>query len=72
MNFIHNLPNFPFTTQPDMFSRSIFLLFFVGLLVPLISASSLTGSRLLVILEDAEERASYSQFLGDLKGKRNN
>lgn len=32
-------------------------------------AASLTGSRLLVVLEDTEQKASYSQFFGDLEAR---
>ena len=34
----------------------------------LVTAESLTGPRLLVVLEDADLKASYSQFFGDLEG----
>lgn len=33
-----------------------------------VSALSAAGSRLLVVLDDVEEKAAYSFFLGDLKG----
>lgn len=40
----------------------------VLLLVGAVSAISATGNRLLAILDDAADKAKYSQFLGDLGG----
>ncbi len=40
----------------------------VLLWVALVSAISTTGDRLLVILDSADDKASYSKFLGDLEG----
>ncbi|CCX33821.1 Dolichyl-diphosphooligosaccharide--protein glycosyltransferase subunit WBP1 [Pyronema domesticum] len=37
--------------------------------VSVASAASLTGSRLLVVLEDSDLKATYSQFLGDLEAR---
>lgn len=37
-------------------------------LLGVVQAVSYTGSRLLVVLEDAGEREKYSVFLGDLEG----
>lgn len=34
------------------------------------SAVSTTGGRLLVLLDDVSEKSAYSQFFGDLAGKR--
>lgn len=39
-----------------------------GLFASLASAASLTGPRLLVVLEGQDEKANYSQFFGDLEG----
>jgi oligosaccharyltransferase complex subunit beta len=55
--------------QRNMASRSALLLLFIGLFASLISAVSLTGQRVLVVLEEAGEKESYSQFLGDLEGE---
>ncbi|KAK3694289.1 Dolichyl-diphosphooligosaccharide--protein glycosyltransferase subunit WBP1 [Podospora appendiculata] len=46
-----------------------FLSFLGLLLVTVVSAISTTGDRLLVILDDVADKASYSQFLGDLEGR---
>jgi oligosaccharyltransferase complex subunit beta len=37
------------------------------LLATLVSAISSTGDRLLAVLDDVAEKASYSKFLGDLE-----
>ena len=34
-----------------------------------VAAVSTAGNRLLVVLDDVEEKLAYSTFLGDLKGK---
>lgn len=34
-----------------------------------VSAVSTTGNRLLVVLDDVEEKTAYTGFLGDLSGK---
>ncbi|KAF8545490.1 Dolichyl-diphosphooligosaccharide--protein glycosyltransferase subunit WBP1 [Trichophaea hybrida] len=39
------------------------------LYVCLVSATSLTGSRLLVVLEDTDLKTAYSKFFGDLEGR---
>lgn len=44
-----------------------FLSFFFLLLAALASAISSTGDRLLAVLDDVSEKASYSKFLGDLE-----
>jgi hypothetical protein len=38
-------------------------------LLSLVSAVSVTGKRLLVVLEDVEEKVKYQRFLEDLKGE---
>lgn len=45
-----------------------FLSFSFLLLATLVSAISSTGDRLLAVLDDVADKASYSKFLGDLKG----
>lgn len=45
-----------------------FLSFFVLLLAAVVQAVSSTGSRLLVVLDDAADKGKYSTFFGDLKG----
>lgn len=42
--------------------------FFVLLLATVAQAVSSSGDRLLVVLDDAAEKAAYSKFLGDLEG----
>jgi oligosaccharyltransferase complex subunit beta len=37
-------------------------------LLGVVSAKSIAGSRLLVVLEDAAEKEKYGVFLGDLEG----
>lgn len=44
-----------------------FLSFSFLLLATLVSAISSTGGRLLAVLDDVAEKASYSKFLGDLE-----
>lgn len=44
----------------------------VLLLVAVVHATSAGGDRLLVILEDVAEKATYSKFLGDLEGMYTN
>lgn len=44
-----------------------FLLLFVAAVV---QATSSTGSRLLVVLDDAAEKADFSKFFGDLAGRK--
>lgn len=39
-------------------------------LLGVVSALSSSGSRLLVVLEETGEKDKYSQFWGDLEGKR--
>ena len=47
--------------------RSLFS--FLALVVAtVVTAISTTGDRLLVILDNVEDKAAYSQFLGDLEG----
>ena len=41
----------------------------LAVLLSVASALSSAGSRLLVVLEDAGEKASYSQFFSDLEGR---
>jgi oligosaccharyltransferase complex subunit beta len=41
----------------------------VLLLAALASAVSSSGSRLLVVLDDLADKASYSKFLGDLESE---
>ena len=41
---------------------------FVLLCAALVHAISSSGDRLLVVLEDVAEKATYSKFLGDLEG----
>jgi len=43
-------------------------LLYLCLGISFVTAKSLTGSRLLVVLEDAELRPLYSKFFGDLEG----
>ncbi|KAK3935612.1 oligosaccharyl transferase glycoprotein complex beta subunit [Diplogelasinospora grovesii] len=45
------------------------LSFLVLVFVTVVSAISATGDRLLVILDDVAEKASYSKFLGDLESR---
>jgi len=45
--------------------KSVFT-FLVLLLVAVVQAVSSTGSRLLVILNDVDEKNDYSKFFGDL------
>ena len=42
--------------------------FLLVLGVSLVQAISSKGSRLLAILDEVEEKAAYSKFLGDLEG----
>lgn len=44
---------------------SFLLLYFAGI----VAAVSSSGSRLLVVLEDAAEKSKYSRFWKDLEGK---
>lgn len=57
-----------FAANRAMASRLYSVACVFGLFAGLASAASLTGPRLLVVLEDADERAGYSQFFGDLEG----
>ncbi|KAK3372396.1 oligosaccharyl transferase-like protein [Podospora didyma] len=45
------------------------LLFFALLWVTAVSAISTTGDRLLVVLDDVADKATYSKFLGDLESR---
>ena len=47
--------------------RWLFSLLLLALL-SLVQALSSSGSRLLVVIEEAAEKEKYSQFLGDLEG----
>lgn len=49
--------------------RWIFSFLLLGLL-NLVQAASSSGNRLLVILEDAADKAKYSKYFGDLQGMR--
>lgn len=57
-----------FTPGATMASRLYSIYGAFSLFSSVAFAASLTGSRLLVVLEDTEQKASYSQFFGDLEG----
>ncbi|KAL0640515.1 oligosaccharyl transferase glycoprotein complex, beta subunit [Maublancomyces gigas] len=56
-----------FATNRAMTSRLYTIACAFGLFASLASAASLTGPRLLVVLEGQDEKANYSQFFGDLE-----
>lgn len=45
-----------------------FLAAAVALFATVVSAVSSSGNRLLVLLDNAEDKAAYTSFLGDLSG----
>lgn len=47
--------------------RSLFSFFFASVLTAVASAVSTSGNRLLAILDDVDDKANYSKFLGDLE-----
>ena len=47
--------------------RWLFSLLFLAF-ITIVRALSSTGSRLLVVIEEASEKEKYSQFWGDLEG----
>jgi len=58
----------PHNTDTMIFRSLTSSLLCLCLSVSFVTAESLTGSRLLVVLEDAELRPLYSKFFGDLEG----